>query len=169
MPFTLSSDGAISLFEDILNRGLIVRVKATGSSMSPFLSGGEILTIQKVPYSSLQIGDLIFYKTREGFPLLHRIIRKQQEKDMFILQTKGDALITMDEPTTEHDILGKVCRIEKSLAAGTTKHINMESPYWRSINYLLAVMSLSKFKIHYILVRNSLYSSCRCVIKKVFM
>jgi hypothetical protein len=112
---------------------------------------------------------LIFYKTREGFPLLHRIIRKQQEKDMFILQTKGDALITMDEPTTEHDILGKVCRIEKSLAAGTTKHINMESPYWRSINYLLAVMSLSKFKIHYILVRNSLYSSCRCVIKKVFM
>jgi signal peptidase I len=159
----------LTLFEDILDRGLILSIRVTGSSMSPFLAGEEILKIQKVPASSLQIGDLIFYKTREGFPLLHRIVRKQREKDMFVFQTKGDALITVDKPTTEHDILGKVRGIEKSLAGGTTKRINMESPYWRSINYLLAVMSLGKLKIHYISVRNSLYYSCRCVIKKVFM
>lgn len=168
VPFNLSSDEAISLFEDILNRGLIVRVKATGSSMSPFLAGGEILTILTVPASSLQIGDLIFYKTREGFPLLHRIVRKQREKDMFLFQTKGDALITMDEPTTEHDILGKVCRIEKLFSGGRTKQIEMESRIWKVINYFQAIISLGRSKAH-ILLRSGLFSSFRHVIKKVFI
>jgi signal peptidase I len=159
----------LALFEDILNRGLILCVRVTGRSMASFLAGGEILTIRKVPASSLQIGDLIFYKNREGFPLLHRIVRKQREKDMFIFQTKGDALITMDQPVTEQNILGKVYRIEKSLAAGKTKYINMESPFRRSINYLSAVISLGKSKIRYILARSGFYSSCRSVIKKVTM
>ena len=169
MPFNLSSDETISLFEDILNRGLIVRVRATGRSMSPFLAGGEILTIQKVPSSSLQIGDLIFYKTREGFPLLHRIVKKQREKDMFIFQTKGDALISIDGPVTEDSILGKVCSIENRLASGKIKHIDMESKYRRIINYLLAKKSLMKSKAYLSIQQCPLYPSLRSFIKKTLV
>ena len=63
----LSSDETVAFFEDILNRGLILRVKVTGRSMLPFLAGGEILTIQKVPSFSLQIGDLIFSRPAKDF------------------------------------------------------------------------------------------------------
>ena len=38
----------LTFFEDILDKGLTLCVKVTGRSMSPFLQGGEILTIKKV-------------------------------------------------------------------------------------------------------------------------
>ena len=164
----LSTNETAVLFEDILNSGLTLRVKVTGKSMAPVLQGGEILTIKKAPSSSLQIGDLIFYKNREGFPLLHRIVRKQQERDIFLFQTKGDALITMDQPVTEHNILGKVCRIEKIFSGGRTKQIEMESSIWKVINYFKAIISLGRSKIHSLL-RSGLFSSFRHVIKKVFL
>ena len=158
----------IKLFEDILNGGLTLRVKVTGKSMAPVLQGGEILTIKKTPSCSLHIGDLIFFKTLYGVPLLHRIVGKQREKDMFIFQTKGDALITMDQPVTEHDILGKVCRIEKLFSGGRTKQIEMESRTWKVINYFQAIIGLGRSKVH-ILLRSGLFSSFRHVIKKVFI
>jgi signal peptidase I len=169
MPFNLSSDETISLFEDILGRDLILRVKVTGKSMSPVLRGGEILTIQKVPSSSLHIGDLIFYKTREGFPLLHRLVRRQRERDRFLFQTKGDALIAIDEPVTEDNILGKVCGIEEKLAPGKTNHINMESQYRRIINYLLAKKSLMKSKAYLSIQQCPLYPSLRSIVKKTII
>jgi len=158
----------IKLFEDILNGGLTLRVKVTGKSMAPVLQGGEILTIKKTPSCSLHVGDLIFFKTLYGVPLLHRIVGKQREKDMFIFQTKGDALITMDQPVTEHSIIGKVCRIEKLFSGGRTKQIEMESGTWKVINYFQAIIGLGRSKIH-ILLRSGLFSSFRHVIKKVFI
>jgi signal peptidase I len=158
----------IMLFEDILNGGLTLRVKVTGESMAAVLRGGEILTIKKAPSSSLHIGDLIFFKTLYGIPLLHRVVRKQRDKDMFIFQTKGDALITMDQPVTEHNILGKVCRIEKPFSGGRIKQIEMESSIWKVINYFRAIISLGRSKAH-ILLRSGLFLSFRHVIKKVFI
>jgi signal peptidase I len=129
------------LFKDILDRGLMLCVKVTGRSMSPFLAGGEILKIQKVPASSLQIGDLIFFKTRLGFPMLHRIVKKGYEEDLYIFRTKGDASLSMDEPVSGSDILGKVNRVKKRLSGGKTIDIDMESFFWRSINYLMVFIS----------------------------
>lgn len=129
-----------ALYEEILNSGLSLRIRATGRSMSPFLKGGEILTIKKVPDSCFHIGDLIFFKTRYGSLLLHRIIRKKY-KDIVILQTKGDAVLGADEPVSEHDILGKVCIIEKNIFGMSTKRVHMESPLWKTINYMLAIFS----------------------------
>ena len=164
----LSSDETVLFFEDILNSGLTLRVKVTGKSMSPFLAGGEILAIQKVPAFSLQIGDLIFCKNGEGFPLLHRIVRKQREKDIFIFQTKGDALITMDQPVAEHNILGKVCIIEQLLSDGRTKQIDMESSIWKVMNYFQAMISLGRLRIHTVL-RSCLSSSFGHIIRRVFL
>jgi signal peptidase I len=158
----------LMLFEDILNKEISLRVKVTGRSMSPFLNGGEILTIRKVPSSSLQIGDLIFFKTRDGIPVLHRILKKERKNNKHIFQTKGDALLSMDEPAYESDILGKVCRIESD-ADGERKCIDMESSLWRNINYLLAVINIGKSKTYPALRRNNFYLSFRSIIKKVLM
>lgn len=158
----------LKLYEDILNSGSCLRMKVTGRSMAPFLHGGEILTIKKVPCSSLQIGDLIFFKTVDGFPLLHRIVKKQSRGDMFVFQTKGDALPGMDAPVCESDVLGKVCRIEKTVSGGQIKQLDLESHPWIAINYLLAVISLGKSKTYAALLGNRFYPSFRYIIKKVF-
>jgi signal peptidase I len=142
----------LRLFEDILRNGTSLRVKVTGRSMSPFLRGEEIVTIKKVTGSSLHIGDLIFFKTRYSSPLLHRIIRKQY-KDMVIFQTKGDAAVIPDEPVSEHDVLGKVYKIEKILSSGRTKHINMESRFRKTINYLLAIISSVQSRMYLAVAR----------------
>ena len=143
----VSRDANVDLYEDILRSGISLRLQVTGRSMSPFLVGGEILTIKKVPGSSLHIGDLIYFKIRDGFPLLHRIVKKQSRGDMFLFQTKGDAVSTPDEPVRERDILGKVCRIERTNSDCREKHVDMELPVWKVMNFSLALVSVGKGKI----------------------
>jgi signal peptidase I len=122
-------------------------VKATGRSMAPFLHVGEILTIKKVPCPSLQKGDLIFFKNRNGFLILHRIIKKRQDSDcMITFQTKGDAMIAFDEPVRNNKVLGKVCKIEDG-----SKYINMETKMWSRINYMAAVISLLESRLYFAL------------------
>jgi signal peptidase I len=137
-----------NLFAEVLRTGTSLRVKVTGRSMIPFLRGGEFLTIRKVSSSRLRVGDLIFFKNREGSPVLHRIVRKNNSagEDM-AFHTKGDALYTCDDPVRGYDILGKVFSIEKS-AKGRTKHIDMESFLWSKINYFLALVSLFRLKVY---------------------
>jgi signal peptidase I len=142
------SSEMVCLFEDILNRGLSLRIQVTGRSMTPFLRGGEILTIRKVNDDSLRRGDLLFFRDKAGHPILHRIIRKQRLSDgRCVLHTKGDALVIHDEPVMGTEALGKVCIIEKTRRRIGRGRINMESFFWKNANYLLALFYLSKSEI----------------------
>ena len=137
----------LKLYEDILNSGSCLRMKVTGRSMVPFLRGEEILTIKKVPYTSLRRGDLILFKNHLGYPVLHRIIKKKQDQDDVVtFQTKGDAMIVFDEPVRNNKILGKVCKIEDG-----SKYINMETKMWSRINYMAAVISLLESRLYFAL------------------
>jgi signal peptidase I len=141
---------ALALFEDILENGLSLRVRVTGQSMTPFFRGGEILTIKKEPHHALRKGDLIFFKSSRGVPLLHRIIQKRESPDEKItFLTKGDGLIGFDEPVEYHRVLGKVSRIEKTNSVPGSKYINMESHQWRVINSIIALISLFKSYFYY--------------------
>lgn len=131
----VTSPEVVSLFEDILSDGSLLRVRVTGKSMEPFLLGGEVLTIKKVPYCSLKRGDLILFKRIQGNPVVHRIIRKRRDHiGKIALQTKGDALTFCDEPVREEDVLGRVCRIER-----TGSLIDMDTKVQESANYLIAI------------------------------
>jgi signal peptidase I len=153
------------LFTDILNKGLTLRVQATGKSMIPFLSGGEILTIRKVPVNNLSTGDLIFFRTRYCSLLLHRIVSKGFHGNTNMFRTKGDALVTIDDPVTEDAILGKVCTVEKNTASEKTQFIDMELPYWRAVNYLHALTGLVKSKAYFALSKSASYIPFRSLIK----
>jgi signal peptidase I len=148
LPSKVLNAEKIALLDDLLDKGLALRIRVTGNSMTPFLQGGEILTIKKVPYKTLRKGDMIFFKSPDGFPVMHRIIaKKQQEDDTYIFTTKGDAVSTIDELVRENNILGKVCRIERTGSERKRKHVDMEMPVWKGINFSLALVSLSKGKI----------------------
>ena len=140
-PSEIPMSESILFFEDILAAGAGLRVKATGRSMLPFLRGGEILTIKKVPPSSLRMGDVIFFRRNPGGQaVVHRIVRKSGERETgFTFRTKGDALIGPDEPVSEQEILGKVCAVESGV-----RHANLEAGAWRAFSYLVAVIGLFK-------------------------
>jgi signal peptidase I len=140
------------LFEDILNRGLSLRIKVTGRSMMPFLTGGEILTIKKVSSASLKKGDLLFFKNSDGLPVLHRIVRKKRVENVFIFQTKGDALSEFDEPVPDSCVLGKACKIENTCVE-YIRQINLESLFWLTINYLTAIKSLVRSSARFAALR----------------
>jgi hypothetical protein len=143
---------AVPLFEDVLNSGMSLRVRVTGSSMAPFLAGGETLTIQKVPLSSLKKGDLVFFKTSRGAPLLHRVVRTMRAGGELVVQTQGDAAAGPDEPFRSADFLGKARMIEKD-GDPRFRPINLEAPFRRTINYLRALNSLVKSHLRFAALR----------------
>jgi hypothetical protein len=81
--------------------------------------------------------------------------------DSFVFQTKGDALLGMDQPVLEQDILGKVCTVERNLSSGDKELLDMECLRWRTINCLLAFVHIVKSKAFSALMRSKLYPSFR--------
>jgi signal peptidase I len=142
----------LRLFEDILNSGASLRVQVTGRSMTPYLRGGEVLTIRKWPCRSLGRGDLVLCRNRYDRPVLHRIIRTKIASDGTIgVVTKGDALRSFDEEIDGDKVLGKVCLIERTGPGGEIRFIDMHSTYRRGVNLLIATLGLYKMRLHFLL------------------
>ncbi len=132
----------LRFFEDILRNGVSLRVKVTGRSMAPFLSGGETLTIVQADCRSLQRGDLVFFRTRHNLPVIHRILKiKKTDDGALCFLTKGDALMAFDEEIRQDNVLGKVLRVERHLQ-GKTKHMDMNSLFYKSVNFSIALLGL---------------------------
>ena len=141
-------DEKVGLYEDILEKGISLHVKVTGRSMSPYLRGGETLTIRKVQPESLKRGDLVFFKDQSGHPVLHRIVRIQREEgEAYFFQTKGDGTYAFDDLVPEDAIIGKVCTIERKTSLNGSKTIDMESFSSRVRNYYLAIYSIVRPKL----------------------
>lgn len=144
----------LKLYEDILNTGSSIRIKVTGRSMSPFLKGNEILSIKKVPVSSLQKGDLILFKNPQDAPVIHRIIKRfSANEDNPFFQTKGDALFMPDAPVSQKDVLGKVCKIEETAFLPWASNINMESFCWKKVNFSIAMLGLIRTELRSAILR----------------
>jgi hypothetical protein len=62
----------------------------------------------------------------------------------------------MDQPVLEKDILGRVCTVERQLPGGKTKHLDMDSLSWRTINRLFALIGLVKFEAFSVLTGSRL-------------
>jgi len=124
----------MTLFSSMLKEGYHLRMRVTGTSMSPFLKTGAIVTLSKIPVDQLKIGDIIFCQRDERTLKLHRLIAIK--KNMLI--TKGDALDSSDHPVDETGYLGKVTCIEDHCSY-TVWPRNMETPLSHVINYSLAI------------------------------
>ena len=133
----------MKFFSEFLEDGYDLRLRVTGTSMSPFLETGSYVILSKVPASELRIGDIIFCRCKDGSFKLHRLIRVTGKK----LLTKGDALRAFDPPFDKSDYQGKVICIEQNQPDGTY-HRNMESQSVRMLNYLTA--RYHQLKIYFI-------------------
>lgn len=102
----------LELSQELLDRGASLRFRAHGRSMHPFIENGNILVVEPLNGPSASIGDVIFYRRAEGSLTAHRLIKKNKDKDITVLITKGDSLRYFDPPIPMGQVMGKVIRIE---------------------------------------------------------
>ena len=118
----------------MLEDGYDLRLRVTGTSMSPFLETGSYVTLSRLPLSELKIGDIILCRCDDGSFKLHRLIVIKNE----MLITKGDALGSPDKPFEKTDYQAKVIRIEQHRSHAIISH-NMALRAFQTANYLIAV------------------------------
>jgi signal peptidase I len=63
-------------------------------SMRPAIQPGDVAVLERVPVSSLRVGDVLAYRAPDGSYRLHRLVVVDLPK----VQTKGDANQSPDEP-----------------------------------------------------------------------
>ena len=66
----------LELTKDILSQGASLRFQAKGWSMHPMIRHGDILNVERALPGDIRLGEVIFYRTKNGNMLAHRVIKK---------------------------------------------------------------------------------------------
>jgi signal peptidase I len=85
-------------------------IETKGFSMWPFLKTGERIVVKRIPLEDLRIGDIILYRS-DNQMVCHRLIKKVDCEDGYLLYTRGDTSPNLGEPITEKALVGKVTGI----------------------------------------------------------
>lgn len=95
----------------VLAKGYSFRFKAKGSSMSPFIRDGDVITIESLKKPP-QIGDIVAYQQPDsGMLVVHRIVARQGSKTMIL----GDGIHNQPEDNVPIEkLLGRVSLIERN-------------------------------------------------------
>lgn len=91
--------------------GYRIFVVATGS-MTPKYQVGDVLVSKEVDPATIQVGDDIVYKGKEGSfkdkIVTHQVIMIEKENENYRIQTKGIANTKEDPEITQNEVIGKV-------------------------------------------------------------
>jgi Peptidase S24-like len=90
-----------ALITDTLRRGVAVEFAVTGTSMTPLLRPGDVLTVAPAAAAELARGDVALF-TRDGALTAHRVIATAP------LVTRGDACRGADGEIAAACVLGRV-------------------------------------------------------------
>jgi signal peptidase I len=106
----LSNSGQLELLRGLAERGKTLRTRVLGSSMSPFIQSGDILTISPPGGRPPRIGDVFaFTRSDSGRLVIHRIIARRGAG--WILQ--GDNSRISDGIIRNDQLIGRVTTVER--------------------------------------------------------
>lgn len=130
------------------NENGLFLLRTSGFSMWPFLKGGERVIIKKIPIEILSIGDIILYR-RKDLIICHRLIKKNKNKQNWMLYARGDNSLGF-EFITEQMFLGRVIGILRN-----NRFINLNTTAQRFLSRFIVItspwinISLLKAKFYY--------------------
>ena len=100
------------LAADILASGNLLRFKARGTSMYPFIKDGDALEFELLDPHDVRPADVVlFWNQRNHRLVVHRVIRVTTSDSNPRLITQGDALYHSDGSIDPRDVLGKLTAI----------------------------------------------------------
>ncbi len=127
----LKREDFVSIAHGVLDRGRILRFKAKGGSMSPFIRNGDVVEVAPLK-GRINLGDIILYHSSCGSPVIHRVIQRNKES----IITKGDSVSNSDQPIFSKQVLGRVVAVEKNGWC-----IRLDKSTVRLLNIILALTS----------------------------
>jgi hypothetical protein len=97
----------------LLSRNIPLEIRMSGSSMSPAIEDGDIITVEPIPDSRVSPGDIILYQSRYDTAVIHRVIRVERSQSDRSVLTRGDAAAQTDVPVLLEKVLGRVKLVER--------------------------------------------------------
>lgn len=88
-----------------LGREHPLQVVVTGTSMTPFLRSGDVVTVAPVAFAAVRLGDVVAVE-EHGRLCVHRVVCRSAEH----LVTRGDAAARRDPPAPAEALRGRVVR-----------------------------------------------------------
>ena len=93
-----------------MNSKTVELFQVKGFSMWPFLKSGQKILVKKSGGQDLRKGDLVLYRA-DGQLVCHRLLRKENINNRWVLYCRGDTSLSKSEPINEKALEGKVTAI----------------------------------------------------------
>ncbi len=93
----------------MLDQGLVTRLRLTGTSMSPLLRAGDLVTLAPRRRGPIRAGDVVAFLADGRWLVIHRVVAAGGGR----LHTRGDALGHGDRPLPEEDVVAVVSNAER--------------------------------------------------------
>ena len=141
---------------DLLSQKKLIKFRAPGCSMTPFIRDNETIVIKPCRAEELTFGDIILCerprdqhqntpseRKLQSSKVIHRFLGRKKIGNQKVLIIKGDANLNYDQPVQPKHVLGKVIAVEKK---GWTIRLNTKTG--RLLNVLFATISPLSFLIY---------------------
>jgi signal peptidase I len=100
------------LVEEIVRNVGWACVSVRGTSMTPAVRPGDLLSIERVDFLEISIGQIVLY-ARDGRLITHRVVEKSASPQAPYLVTRGDRVLENDYRVSPDKLLGRVKFIER--------------------------------------------------------
>ena len=100
------------LASGLLEEGNMLRFRAHGNSMLPFVKNNDIIVVSPIESNNIKKGDIIFYQGKGGSPIAHRVISLTAGNEFIFV--RGDGYIGGTEKIPVEKVTGIVCKIERN-------------------------------------------------------
>jgi signal peptidase I len=104
---------APSLLTDVLRRFGRVQLRATGTSMLPSISPGDVLLVVQCSPESIEPGDVVVFTDRTRV-FAHRLVEKRRDLSGSSFVTRGDSTWHNDPPSRDDQLIGKVVAVRSA-------------------------------------------------------
>jgi GNAT superfamily N-acetyltransferase len=111
----------------------LLRVRAGGTSMVPFISDGDILLVERSDPSALKPGTVVVYRFDSDHMVAHRFMGLARKETATLLKLRGDASAGPFEYVEPEQIVGRVVALQR--AAGIRV---IDTWYWRRMGLMWA-------------------------------
>ena len=124
----------------VIEGGDALRFRAHGSSMTPAIQDGDLLTVEPLSADRLRIGDIALYRTALDTLIAHRVCLRFP-RSSHPLRAAGDADPKCLERVADTDILGRAIQLERD---GKVFRLNTRLPAIGAATRIILVLSLKR-------------------------
>lgn len=100
-----------ALAQEVLGRGGRLSFRARGTSMHPFIRGGDVLLVEPAAPARLRPGEIILYHRGGTSHIVHRLVRRVEKDGRLMFIAQGDNVVGADAPILAEQVLGRVVEI----------------------------------------------------------